>query len=418
MATTLPEQALLAPRPAERRLAARQRRALVTTLGRARELRGYADAFAAVGAGGDDPYEALRRLPVLERSAVQADPDAFCDPRAPGLTLSSSGSIGTPLVLRLDRRARRGRQRWFAGFFLRGGWRPWHRALSFKVTNDDSARLGSGLLDRSILHRRRTVSVLEPIDRQFAALREHDPQILHALPSVLEQLALRAETEGWRPTDLRRIFSCSETLTPAARRLIERVFAAAIRDSYAAAEALIGWECERRHGFHVLEDRVVLEVLDDAGQATAPGEIGRVVITTLDNRSMPLLRYAIGDMAVAPGAERCPCGRPGALVPRILGRQVPYLQVGGGMRSPWGVIARMHELDAVGQFQLSQQTPDQLLVLVRTRPGGGPVDRPALQRLIADELGPTVAVELRQVDEIAALASGKQAPALVGPSTG
>lgn len=414
MATTLRERAAPpALQPAQRRLVAGQRRALISTLRRARELRGYAEAFAATGGELGDPYATLQQLPVLERSAVQGDPEVFCDPRAPGLTLTSSGSTGTPLELRLDPRARRSRQRWFAAYFLRSGWRPWHRALSFKVIPDDSARLGSDRFDRSVLRRRRTVSVLEPVSRQFEALRGHDPQILHGLPSVFEQLALRAEAEGWQPGGLERIFSCSEALTPTVRRLIERVFGVPVLDSYAAAEAIIGWECGRRHGIHVLEDRVVLEVLDEAGRAVAPGAIGRVVITTLDNPSMPLVRYAIGDMAVAPTDERCACGRPERLVPRILGRQVPYFDVDGAMLSPWGVIARMHELDAVGRFQLVQEAPNRLLVLIKPRPGAEPVDRRALERLVAEQLGPTVAVELREVGELAALASGKQAPALV-----
>ncbi len=416
MASTAPGQAASAPlplQPAEPRLAARQRRALIATLRRARELPGYAAGLGATGAQLDDPYATLQQLPVLERSAVQADPAAFCDPRVPGLVLTSSGSTGTPLEVRLDPRTRRSRQRWFAAFFLRGGWRPWHRSLSFKVVSDDSARLGSARLDRSVLRRRRTASVLEPVDRQLEALRRHDPQVLHGLPSVLEQLALRAEAEGWRPTDLRRIFSGSEALTPTVRRLIERVFAAPVRDSYAAAEAIIGWQCERRRGLHVLEDRVVLEVLDDSGRPAAPGAPGRAVITALDNPTMPLVRYAIGDMALAPTAERCPCGRPERLVARILGRQVPYFDIGGSKLSPWGVIARMHELDAVGQFQLLQRAPNRLLVRVRPRPGAGPVDRRALQRLVAEQLGPMVAVELEEVGEIAALASGKQAPAVI-----
>lgn len=416
MVATLPKRAAVAPRPARRRLAARQRRALISTLRRARELPGYAGSFDAIGKEVNDPYVTLQRLPVLERSSVQADPEAFCDPRAPGLPLTSSGSTGTPLELRLDPRARRGRRRRFAGFFLGGGWRPWHRSLSFKVIPDDSSRLGSDLLDRTILRRRRTVSVLEPIDRQFEALRRHDPQVLHGLPSVFEQLALRAEAECWRPSDLRCIFTCSEALTPATRELIERAFGVPVGDCYAAAEALIGWECESRRGIHVLEDRVVLEVLDELGRTVAPGAVGRVVITTLDNPSMPLIRYAIGDMAVAPSGERCACGRPELLLPRVLGRQVPYFDVGGAKLSPWGVIARMHELAAVGQFQLMQTAPDQILVLIRPRPGAGPVDRRVLQRLLAEELGPTVAVELREVAEIDALASGKQAPALVDAS--
>lgn len=358
-------------------------------------------------------------MPVLERSAVQDRPEAFCSPGASSLSLSSSGSTGVPLPLRLARRARRRRRRQFASFFVGNGWLPWHRALSLRVLPDSSARLGSALLDGSVLRRRVTASVLESPDHLYELLRRIEPQILHGLPSALEHLANRAEADGWRPAGLRRIFTCSEALTPETRRLLERAFGAPVIDSYAAAEALVGFECSLQRGIHVLEDNVIFEVVGDDGACLPPGEVGRVVLTTLDNRAMPLLRYAIGDMAVAPSPSSgsCPCGRPGRLVPRVLGRQVPMFVIGGAEVSPWGVIARMHELEDVRQFQLIQPAPDQVLVLIRARPSGG-VDHRLVERLIAEEIGPSLLVEVREVAAIERLASGKAAPALVRPGTG
>ena len=414
------EQALSPPFPSRARTGRSgsvRRRALASTLRRARRLPGYERAFADAGAiDDDDPFTTLARLPPLERNEVQARPEAFTCEGTRSLSLSSSGSTGTPLRLRLGRWARLRRRGQWALFFARGGWRPWHRSLSFRVLPDDSDRLGSRWLDRSLLSRRRTLSVLEPLDRQFEALRDSDPQILHGLPSVLEPLALRAEAEGFSPADLRVVFSSSEALTPAARKLIERALGAPVLDSYGAAEALIGWECTPGGGIHVLDRNVVLEVVGDDGRPLPAGEIGRVVITTLDNPAMPLVRYAIGDMAVAPGEDRCPCGRAGPLIPRVLGRQVPLFEVSGAEVSPWGVIARMHELESVRQFQLVQEAPDELVVLVRGRSPVAPVDRAELARLVADELGPSVRVELREVERIDPLATGKAAPALVVPA--
>jgi phenylacetate-coenzyme A ligase PaaK-like adenylate-forming protein len=359
----------------------------------------------------------LRRLPVLERAAIQRQPEAFQIPGVSAAVLSSSGSTGTPLVLRLDRRARRRRQRQFARFFLRSGWRPWDRSLSIKVLPDSSARLGSPLLDRTVLARRHTISILEPVESQYRLLRELDPRILQGLPSVLEELARRAEAEGWRPRRLRRIFSGSEILSDRARALLERALGAPVYDSYAAAEAFIGWECERRDGLHVIESNVVLEVLDEDGHPVSPGAVGRVVITTLDNRAMPLVRYAIGDLAVAPSGRRCPCGRPGMVLPAVLGREVPLFSIGGAKASPWGVIARLGELDFVREFQLVQPRPDQVELLIRGRDNGGPLDRRALERLVVEELGPVVEVEVREVEGLDGSPTGKAAPFVVRGAT-
>lgn len=409
-----PEQATSGPFHAGSRarfLEARRRRRLARALRRARSLPGYAGMLGPAADIDRDPGRVLARMPVLERSSVQERPEAFCDARVPALVLSSSGSTGVPLPLRLERRARRRRQRQFSAFFLRNGWRPWDRALSLKVLPDDSARLGSQRLDASVLRRRSVVSVLKPPDHIYELLRRDDSEILHGLPSVLEHLAVRAETDGWRPSRLRRIFTCSEALTPRVRCLLERNLGAPVIDSYAAAEALVGFECERRSGIHVIEDNVVVEVVGDDGTPVPAGEVGRVVITTLDNAAMPLVRYAIGDMAVAPSAATCPCGLSGMVLPRILGRQVPLFGVDGRSVSPWGVITRMHELEAVRQFQFVQSERDRVLALIRPR-RAGETDGDEVRRLVIDQLGPTVQVEVREVARIDALASGKAAPCL------
>lgn len=391
----------------------RSRRRLASTLRRARSLPGYAGSFEPTPEIGRDPGRVLARLPVLERSRVQERPEAFHDPRVPAVPLSSSGSTGVPLRLQLERRARRRRQRQFAAFFLSNGWRPWDRALSIKVLPDSSARLGSRRLDATLLRQRRVASILERPDRLYEILRREDPQILHGLPSALVQLARRAESDGWRPGRLRRIFTVSEALSPSVRGLLERALGAPVIDSYGAVEALIGFECELRSGIHVIEDNVVVEVVDDDGAPIPAGGCGRLLITTLDNAAMPLVRYAIGDMALAPAEARCRCGRPGMVIPRVLGRQVPMFEVGGERVSPWGVIARMHEIDSVRQFQLVQPERDAVIVLICPQePSNGIVSE--VRGLVAELLGPMVRVEVREVETIDPTASGKVAPALLG----
>jgi phenylacetate-CoA ligase len=386
---------------------ARQRRLLAATLKGAGRLPGYAEELRGITSDAD-PYEALRAMPVLERAAVQDSPLAFCDPGEPFVRMTTSGSTGTPLEIRVHPRARRRRRRQFATFFWRHGWRPWHRSLSLKVIPDPSARLGSAFLDGTLLRRRRSISVLEPPERQYRVLREVDPQIVHGLPTVLAELAVRAASEGWRPPRLEAIFTASETLTAATRLHIEGTLGAPVIDSYAAVEAFVGWECERREGFHINDESVVVEILDNDGRPTPPGEVGRIALTTLDNPAMPLIRYAIGDMAIASHGRRCPCGRPQPLLARVLGRQVPFLVVGDRQVSPWGVLARAHELDFIRQVQLVQPAPDVLRADVLARPGRD-VDEQALRRLIADELGSGLRVEITALAEYRRLPSGKSA---------
>ncbi len=140
-----------------------------------------------------------------------------------------------------------------------------------------------------------------------------------------------------------------------------------------------------------------------------------MVFTTLDNPAMPLLRYAIGDMAVAGDGQRCPCGHPAPVLPRVLGRRVPLLKVGGNHVSPWGVLARMHELEFLQQFQLVQPADDELHARILARPDHE-VDCAAVSELIAEELPDLESIEVSEVQEFARLPSGKAMPALAEPT--
>jgi hypothetical protein len=94
---------------------------------------------------------------------------------------------------------------------------------------------------------------------------------------------------------------------------------------------------------------------------------------------------------------------------------VPLLTVNGHRASPWGVLARMHELEFVRQFQLVQQAADALLVRIIGRPGHR-CDEAALRRLITEELGDGLRVEIEHVGALERLSSGKAPPAVAAPT--
>lgn len=74
---------------------------------------------------------------------------------------------------------------------------------------------------------------------------------------------------------------------------------------------LMGLQCDHAQGseHHVLNDHVILEVVHpETGEALPPGEEGMVLVTCLDRRLMPIIRYTIGDLARCL-PEPCPCGR-------------------------------------------------------------------------------------------------------------
>ncbi len=81
---------------------------------------------------------------------------------------------------------------------------------------------------------------------------------------------------------------------------------------------VVALQCPQAPVLHVSSEHVVVEVLDDDGAPCEPGRVGRVVVTDLQNFATPLVRYEVGDFAVA--GEACACGRTLPVLTSVAGR--------------------------------------------------------------------------------------------------
>ena len=82
----------------------------------------------------------------------------------------------------------------------------------------------------------------------------------------------------------------------------------------------VAFECTYQNGLHLWEDCFILEIVDpETLEPVEDGEIGELVLTTLDREAMPLIRYRTRDLTrIIPGP--CPCGRTHRRIDRIKGR--------------------------------------------------------------------------------------------------
>ena len=113
---------------------------------------------------------------------------------------------------------------------------------------------------------------------------------------------------------LSQVSTLSEIVEPALRGDCARVWGAIVCDVYSCEElGMVAIQCQDHPHYHVQSESVFVEVLNERGEACAPGETGRVVATDLHNFAMPLIRYEIWTMPRsarhAPAAGACPCCR-------------------------------------------------------------------------------------------------------------
>jgi phenylacetate-CoA ligase len=393
----------------------RQGRKLATAVERAVRSSPFYLAFAeSAAAGPRSEWPALDRLPVLTRSAIAAAGDQFQVPawRGRSLAARTSGSTGRPMTFYRTVE----QESWFWALRFRiwswAGYQPgdpyltinlnprvqWKKRLqdrlfrcaylTFNADNQDSARIVRELERRRILH-------------------------LNGFSSSLYVLARYVLERGIANPGVVGITATGDTLYPPYRDAIEAAFGVRVLDYYGAGgEALhLASQCPGSGGrYHLHPENALVEILDGQGPAPA-GTPGRVVVTQLDNEAMPLVRYELGDVAVAaPPGERCPCGRTLPLLERVEGRLADLVATpDGAFLVPHFFVVLFKNLRQVHRYQVVQDRLDALRIRLVPVPDA---DRQAIAAAVTQAVGAAtrgmVRGEIEWVEEIPLSGAGKR----------
>ncbi len=238
-------------------------------------------------------------------------------------------------------------------------------------------------------------------------IAEERPGYLLAYPLVVAELARLSLAKGERLQGLREVRTYGERLDPEVRELCRRAWGAKLTDHYSTVElGYLALQCPEHEHYHVQAEGVLLEVLDDAGKPCAPGVPGRVVVTSLHNFAMPLIRYELGDFAEL--GEPCPCGRGLPVLKRINGRTHATLVTRGGERY-WPYFGWVGILDVAPllQHQFIQKRYDLIEAHIVTA-GRLPAEQEeALRRHLLERLPAGMRVELVYRERIEVPPGGK-----------
>jgi len=162
---------------------------------------------------------------------------------------------------------------------------------------------------------------------QLQAMAELKADAYIGTPSFLKILIEKAAETGVNIDSVKKAVVSGEAFPPSLRDwLAERGIAG--YQCYATADlGLIAYETSAREGL-VLDEGVIVEIVrPGSGEPVADGEVGEVVVTTL-NADYPLIRFGTGDLsAVLPG--RCPTGRTNTRIKGWMGRADQTAKVRG-----------------------------------------------------------------------------------------
>ncbi|GMV14727.1 MAG: glycosyltransferase [Polyangiaceae bacterium] len=365
----------------------------------------------------------LHKLPLLTKADIRKHLffDIMSENHDKGqvLRISTSGSTGEPFVCYADRAQLEFRwaatlraQEWTGYQFGDPTVRLWHQTIGMSPRQAAMERADAILSNRSF------VPVFEMneenLKKTMRLIASIGPTLLDGYAEALDFIAHYVKSSGNPGVRPLAIMSSAQTLPEPSRKLIEEAFGCRVFDKYGSREfSGIAYECEAHAGHHVVAEGYIVEILKD-GAPVAPGEVGEVVITDLNNTCMPFIRYRIGDLAEAMGDELCSCGRGAPRIGAIQGRVQSIIQGSDGQYVPGTFFAHyLKELDyAIKRFQVVQERAGHITFRVVK---GGRFSQDVLDEVLAEfrkYLGERLQVDVEFVDDIALVRTGKHVAAI------
>ncbi|MGD1878936.1 MAG: phenylacetate--CoA ligase family protein [Kiloniellaceae bacterium] len=296
----------------------------------------YRERFAEAGVdpNAEVTWETLRRLPILKRTELQGAGEAINTtalPKSHGKRhqIETSGSTGravqmygtevTGLFWRACvMREHLWQQRDFSGKLAAIRWARKGAAMAPAGVRSDSWGPASGSIyptGPAVL-----LNIACDVREQIGWLQRENPDYLISFPSNLAALAKYCLEQGIALSNLKQVMTVGERVTGKVRDIVREAWGVPVKDSYSCEESgYLTIQCPEHDVYHAQSENVLMEVVDDSGRPCAPGEVGRVLITSLHNFATPLIRYELGDFAEV-GAP-CACGRGLPVITRIVGRQ-------------------------------------------------------------------------------------------------
>ena len=239
------------------------------------------------------------------------------------------------------------------------------------------------------------------------ALRKFGADVLRGTPTSLFELAEYAARlpEAHRPRP-RFIVSASEVLTSAVREHLADTLMGELYNSYGLEEVGgVGIECRMHDGFHIHEESILVEIVDEDGRALPPGTAGRVIVTCFnENQILPFIRYDTGDRGMILAAA-CPCGLSARRL-SIDGRNGGFLTIGSKRFHNFEFEFAMNLFHAhVLRYQLAKQGPERVEIRVIPTRGFSPVIAEDIRKSFQEKFG--IAPRITVVHSLPATPAGK-----------
>lgn len=163
-------------------------------------------------------------------------------------------------------------------------------------------------------------------------IKKLQPTVIDTSPSIMRRLTNAVIKKGFIPAEdfpVKKIILAGEKITQSLREFIEKTWATKVFNDYGLMEmGIVAAECQEHEGLHIAVDQYLIEVVNpSSGEYTQEGQIGELILTPLNLRGTPFIRYRSGDLVILKDSK-CPCGRTHPLI-ELIGRKDETLMIEG-----------------------------------------------------------------------------------------
>ncbi|SFR58605.1 phenylacetate-CoA ligase [Marinobacter daqiaonensis] len=356
----------------------------------------------------------LSAFPLLERQEVALHGEQFVNEKYKPddlIALYTGGSSASPLKVCISKAIR---QKTYAF------WQSFYRGMDFEIGDRKASFVGRKIQepdddappfwrynarDRQLVFSSYHMSE-ENLPHYVRKLNEFQPKIIEGYPLSIYRLAeYIVNNEVDLNFQLTGVSTSSESFSDFHRKTIEKAFACRVFDQYGSAESVV-FASECQYGkMHIEPEYGIVEVLTESGELRREGE-GELIVTTLLNDAMPLIRYRIGDLGEV-ADEACQCGRETAVLKQLHGK-VGAIIANGDKQVPTAAIAIAFEyLEGIKNAQIIQDCADAVRVKLVKRPDFNPEGEKFMIWELKKMLGESLKITTEFVDDIPPEANGK-----------
>jgi len=365
----------------------------------------------------------LKKLPILTKDIIRKNLPDLVPMNVPGLKLTptaTGGSTGEPMK-----------------FYIDDNWNAWNMAAAYRQWSWAGYNIGDRMvylwsapqdissqtmIKTRLLNKVHQTIFLDAhkltdhtIDEYITILQSFQPKVINAYASAIYVIAQYMEKKGITGVHPKAILTSCETLFPYQRDVIESSFGCEVYDYYSGRDTTFhAGECSAHSGYHMAVENAVVEFLKN-NEPVAPGELGKMIITDLENYAMPFIRYEIGDLGML-STETCSCGRTLPLLKEISGRIRDIIVTKDGKYLTGAFISTLFydnkgRTKGIQQYQFIQKTKEHAILKIVK---GEEFSQEVLQSIIRkiNDQCRDMRVDIEFVDVILPTISGKYRPIL------